>query len=219
LEGPTAYRFVLALPGESREQLGEHRSWPTMASIDRVETWRLRASWCRVLPVLGGDMPRWPAPTGRAAAHRMTWSLSASSGHRATSERPGRPAVRVSALARGCPPDSGASRPQRGRAFTRTLVVWHHGMGGERSVLGGSVLAGKPPEAARQPASEPMPPRAGKHWHVALRRALMQLRGHGNWPLLTVGDRCEPLLGARRGHGRRGRTWLEPGGNGSQLMG
>jgi hypothetical protein len=44
----------------------------------------------------------------------------------------------------------------------------------------------------------------GKHWSTAYRPALTQVRGHGDWLLLTVGDRCEPLLGARRGHGRRG---------------
>jgi hypothetical protein len=57
----------------------------------------------------------------------------------------------------------------------------------------------------------------GKHCQPAHRRPVAHLKAYGNGSLLTVGDRCERLLGARPGQGRRGRTWLEPGGNGSQL--
>ena len=46
-------------------------------------------------------------------------------------------------------------------------------------------------------------------------RLMMQLSGHRNRPLLTVGDRCEPLLGARRGHGWRGPRGSEPAGYGT----
>jgi hypothetical protein len=36
-------------------------------------------------------------------------------------------------------------------------------------------------------------------------------------PLLTVSDRQLPMLRARGGHGRRGRSWLRPGGDGHKL--
>jgi hypothetical protein len=36
-------------------------------------------------------------------------------------------------------------------------------------------------------------------------------------PLLSVDDRCGPMLRAHRGHGRRERSWLGPGGDGQQL--
>ena len=42
----------------------------------------------------------------------------------------------------------------------------------------------------------------GKHCAAAYRRAMTQPTTYGDCPLLTVGDRCEPLLGARRGPAR-----------------
>src|SRR5512132_3503607 len=50
-----------------------------------------------------------------------------------------------------------------------------------------------------------MPPRA---WEALSGRPSTDddvAQRHGNRPMVTVGDRCEPMLGARRGHGRRGR--------------
>jgi len=49
------------------------------------------------------------------------------------------------------------------------------------------------------------------------RGAMAQVRDAGERLGLTVVDRACPFVGARRGHGRRGRPWLGPGGNGHQL--
>jgi hypothetical protein len=57
----------------------------------------------------------------------------------------------------------------------------------------------------------------GKHPRVAHRGPLMQLSRHGDGLLLSVNDRCRPMLRARRGHGRRGRRCSKPTGNGRQL--
>jgi hypothetical protein len=46
---------------------------------------------------------------------------------------------------------------------------------------------------------------------------MLQVGGRRHRPLLTVGDRCEPMLRARRGHGRRGRRCSKPAGDGHQL--
>ena len=42
-------------------------------------------------------------------------------------------------------------------------------------------------------------------------RLLMQLSRPGHRPWLTVADRSGPMVRARRGHGRRGQTWLRRG--------
>jgi hypothetical protein len=44
-----------------------------------------------------------------------------------------------------------------------------------------------------------------------------QLTTSRHGPLLSVGDRQEPLLRARGGHSRRGRSWFRRGGNGHKL--
>src|SRR5512132_1263845 len=43
------------------------------------------------------------------------------------------------------------------------------------------------------------------------------VRASWDGPLLTVRDRQMPVLQARGGYGRRGRTWLGPGTDGHQL--
>jgi len=57
----------------------------------------------------------------------------------------------------------------------------------------------------------------GKHCQAARQRPVAQLKATATdrcWLLATAVNRC---LGHVEGHGRRGRTWLEPGGDGSQL--
>jgi len=44
-----------------------------------------------------------------------------------------------------------------------------------------------------------------------------QLRPSSDRPLLTVSDRQMPMLRARGGHGRRGSTPLQRGGDGRKL--
>jgi hypothetical protein len=46
---------------------------------------------------------------------------------------------------------------------------------------------------------------------------MAQVRSGRDRPLLTVRDRQMPMLRARGGHGRRGRTRLQPGGDGHNL--
>jgi hypothetical protein len=46
---------------------------------------------------------------------------------------------------------------------------------------------------------------------------MLQLGGHGHRPWLSVDDRCRPMLRARWGHGRRGRTRRSRAGDGHQL--
>jgi hypothetical protein len=57
----------------------------------------------------------------------------------------------------------------------------------------------------------------GKHSRTAPDGLILQLSEHGHRPWLSVNDRCGPVLRARRGHGRRGRSWLRPGGDCRQL--
>jgi hypothetical protein len=57
----------------------------------------------------------------------------------------------------------------------------------------------------------------GKHPRTARYRLILQLGGHMHRPWLSVDDRRRPMRRARRGHGRRGRTWLKRGSDGHQL--
>jgi hypothetical protein len=50
----------------------------------------------------------------------------------------------------------------------------------------------------------------GKHCRTGRCSGVAQVRGLRQWPLLTAGDRCRPLLGARRGHGREGPNAAQP---------
>jgi hypothetical protein len=58
----------------------------------------------------------------------------------------------------------------------------------------------------------------GKHPSTACWCLILQFRRCSDCPLLTVEDRCRPMVRARRGHGQRrakvARTWLQR----SQLM-
>jgi hypothetical protein len=51
----------------------------------------------------------------------------------------------------------------------------------------------------------------GKHCNPSRHPPTAELSGSGERPLLTARDRCGPMLGARRGHGRRGLL-TRPGG-------
>jgi hypothetical protein len=57
----------------------------------------------------------------------------------------------------------------------------------------------------------------GKHSRTAPDGLMLQLGGHGHRPWVSVDDRCRPMLRARWGHGRRGRTRRRRAGDGHQL--
>jgi hypothetical protein len=60
-------------------------------------------------------------------------------------------------------------------------------------------------DATRTSADQAMSYRKlGKHPRAAPDGLVLQLGGHGQRPWLSVDDRWEPMLRARRGHGRRG---------------
>ena len=76
----------------------------------------------------------------------------------------------------------------------------------------------------RGPDVAPMWPQRSRAWKARPVRSsrpdatpMAQVRAALDEPLLTVRDRQLPMLRARGGHGRRGRTWLRRGGDGHQL--